>query len=117
LKPLEEIGEAVMSELGRRLQDPELAQRIPPSSLMSLATKYVNYLDIKARDRRSQREMERDLTVLEMIENRFMDASRRLEIIDSYIERAEEELKEVKARRRQVAREAAREEKVVPLVS
>lgn len=106
-----------MKELGRRLGDPELAQRIPPSSLMSLATKYVNYLDIKARNVRQQRQVEREATVLELIENRFMDASRRLEIIDDYIERAEADLKEVKLRRRQVVREAANEAKVVPLVS
>lgn len=117
LGPLEEIGQNVMKELGRRLQDPELAQRIPPSSLMSLATKYVNYLDIQARQKRQDRQEEASLSVLQQIENPFMDAERRLQIIDGYIAAAEAELKEVKARRRQVAREAAHEAKVVSLVS
>src|SRR5207344_3277058 len=112
LAPLEEIGENVMKELGRRLADPDLAQRIPPSSLMNLATKYVNYLDIKARHKRADRQAEAEMTVLQQIENPFMDAERRLEIIDGYITAAEAELKEVKARRRQVAREAAHEAKV-----
>lgn len=105
-----------MKELGRRLADPDLAQRIPPSSLMNLATKYVNYLDIKARHKRADRQAEAEMTVLQQIENPYMDAERRLEIIDGYITAAEAELKEVKARRRQVAREAAHEAKVVSLV-
>jgi hypothetical protein len=116
LGPLELIGEDVMKELGRRLSDPDLAQRIPPSSLMSLATKYVNYLELKARQRRDDRQIEADMTVLQQIENPFMDAGRRLQIIDGYIAVAEAELKEVKARRRQVAREATHEAKVRPLV-
>jgi hypothetical protein len=116
LGPLELIGEDVMKELGRRLSDPDLAQRIPPSSLMSLATKYVNYLELKARQRRDDRQIEADMTVLQQIENPFMDAGRRLQIIDGYIAVAEAELKEVKARRRQVAREATHEAKVVSLV-
>ena len=95
-----------MKELGRRLKDQELAQRLPPAALMSLATKYVNYLDVKARIANKKREHEKEQTVLEVIENPEMDPVRRLEILDNYIAAAEADLKTVKARRREVLREA-----------
>lgn len=116
LPPLEEIGEDIMRELGRRLKDPTLAERLPPGTLMSLATKYIVYLDMRARVARSDRQQEKQADILDLIENREMDASRRLEIIDGYIAQAEEDLRRVKARRREVSKEVTREAKVVSLV-
>lgn len=52
---------------------------------MTLAQKYVSYLDIKQRLKADEAKKEQETPVLLLIENEGLDLSRKIELLDEYI--------------------------------
>lgn len=102
LKALEDIGENILAELGRRLEDEEAASKLPATGLMTLAQKYVNYLDVKARILQEQNKKEKETPVLDLVETEGLDNDRKIELLDEYISSLENEIKVAKAKRKEL---------------
>lgn len=92
LQALEAIGENILLELGRRLEDPEESARLPATGLMAIAQKYLNYLDLKARMAKDAANAEKEIPVMELVDAANIPLTRKLTVLEAYIGTLQEDI-------------------------
>lgn len=107
---MDDIGEKVLAELNRRLNSPLEAAEIPGTQLMQLAQRYIASLEKLAQAAAEDAPDEEKLLPLELIDVPGLSTERKVEILDPYLDRLEEEWRAASSRYEELLKELREEE-------